>query len=86
MLHIFRIFGKDYYSIMIYQARMIISSSTLSDAAKKDIASLRSRAEALDEKLRQIKGKRPTMQEVVEECRTIRQEMYDKQLNSRKHG
>jgi hypothetical protein len=61
--------------------------STLSDAAnKKDIAALRARAAALDEKMRQIKGDRPTMQEIVEECWVVRQEMYKERVNGRAHG
>ena len=45
-------------------------------AIKNDKTSLRARAEAFDEKMQQIKGSRPTMQEIVEECRIVREEMY----------
>ncbi|MBD1211010.1 MAG: hypothetical protein H9535_21470 [Ignavibacteria bacterium] len=43
---------------------------------KNDKTSLRARAQAFDEKMQQIKGSRPTMQKIVEECRIVREEMY----------
>ncbi len=53
------------------------SKQTQQDTTKKnDKTSLRARAEAFDEKMRQVKGLRPTMQEIVEECRIVREEMY----------
>jgi hypothetical protein len=52
-------------------------------AIKNDKTSLRARAEAFDEKMRQVKGSRPTMQEIVEECRIVREEMYKERSRGR---
>ncbi len=59
-----------------------MSSKPSSNQASKDIAALRARAEALDAKMSKIKEPRPTMQEIVEECRIVRQEMYNERFHS----
>lgn len=63
----------------------LMSSKPSSNQATKDIAALRARAEAFDAKMSKIKGPRPTMQEIVEECRIMRQEMYNERTNGHIH-
>jgi hypothetical protein len=82
---------RSFLYLFIVESIVMSVQSRLSDAAKKkDIAALRARAEAFDEKMRQINcdfikslqspipaSERPTMQECVEIVRHIRSTRHD---------